>query len=66
MKRSCSELLIPYDDWLHRLRRDVVIRREFESESVNAEAEGFRDLLFVGTALVAATRKPNQTTENSG
>ena len=52
MQRACSEGFVPHDDRLHRLRRDVVIRGEFESEALDvAKLEGFRDALLVGSAL---------------
>jgi len=55
VQRACPELLIPHNDGLHSLRRDVVIGGEFKSESVNvAEVKGFGYFLFVATSLVSA------------
>jgi len=39
---------------MHTLRSRVVVRRDFERESIQvAQMECFRDLLFVGSALIA-------------
>ena len=56
VQRAGAFAVIPNDDWLHCLRRDVVIRSEFKGKSVQiAECKRLYNALFVGSALVAAT-----------
>jgi hypothetical protein len=54
MQRSRPELPIPNNDRLHGLRGSVVIRSEFKRQTVYVpKLEGFRDALFIGSALVS-------------
>jgi hypothetical protein len=57
MQRTRTELLIPNDHRLHGLRGGVVIRCKFKRQTVDiAELEGFRDALFIGSALVSTAQ----------
>lgn len=55
-KLSLTRLLIVADDRLEGAGRDVVVRwLDGQSGDVAADVEGFGNLLFVGSAIVAAT-----------
>jgi len=60
VQRAGFELLIPHDDWLHRLRREVVIRGDPKREAVNmAESKGFGNALFIRSTLITSTHRPD-------
>src|SRR5271166_3798385 len=58
LQRAHPFTLIPDNNRLHRLRSSVVIRSEFQRETIHiAKLEGFSDALLIRASLVASAHE---------